>query len=110
MKKKSLSVKKKIHNKLLINLKHPSTYKIYKDFSNFLEFNLNKSNFSVALSGGTDSLALTFLLKCYSLKNKLNAKFFVVDHKLRKDSSEEAKTVKLLLKKYQKFIESLKTL
>ena len=57
MKKKSLSAKKKIHNKLLINLKIPLIYKIYKDFNNFVKFNLNKSSFSVAISGGSDSLA-----------------------------------------------------
>ena len=46
MKKKSLSAKKKIHNKLLINLKNPLIYKIYKDFNNFIKINLNQSNFS----------------------------------------------------------------
>ena len=66
MKKKSLSAKKKTHNKLLINLKNPLIYKIYKDFSNFVKINLNQSNFSVAISGGADSLALAYLSKCYS--------------------------------------------
>ena len=50
------------------------------------------------MSGGPDSLALAFLSKIYSIKNKLVVKFFIVDHKLRKESSQEAKKVKNLLK------------
>ena len=54
--------------------------------------------FAVAVSGGPDSLALAFLAKLYSVKYKLPIKLFIVDHKLRKDSSVEAKKVKTLLK------------
>ncbi|SVC78660.1 uncharacterized protein METZ01_LOCUS331514 [marine metagenome] len=43
---------------------------------------------------------MAFLTKCYSLINKLDAKFFIVDHKLRKNSSKEAKLVKLFLRKF----------
>ena len=45
----------------------------------------------MAVSGGPDSLALAFLTKCFSLIHKLDIKYFLVDHKLRKDSSLEAK-------------------
>ena len=100
MKKKSLNVKKKIHKKLLINLKNPLIYKIYKDFNNFVKFNLNQSSFSVGISGGVDSLALTYLSKCYSISNNVEVKFYHVDHKLREESSLEAKKLKLLLKKF----------
>ena len=48
MKKKSLSAKKTIHKKLLINLEDPLINKIYKDFNNFIKINLKNSNFSVA--------------------------------------------------------------
>jgi tRNA(Ile)-lysidine synthase len=34
------------------------------------------------------------------LLNKLDSKFFIVDHRLRKESSKEAKSVKLLLQKF----------
>ena len=71
MKKKSLSAKKKIHNKLLSNLKDPLIYNIYKDFSNFVKSNLNESSFSVAISGGVDSLALAYFSKCYSIINNI---------------------------------------
>tara|TARA_Y100000590_G_scaffold336711_1_gene383419 strand:- start:445 stop:1470 length:1026 start_codon:yes stop_codon:yes gene_type:complete len=57
-----------------------------------------REKFAVAVSGGPDSLALAFLAKIYSIKNKLDIKFFIVDHKLRKESSDEAKKIKKLLK------------
>ena len=100
MKKKSLNAKKKIHNKLLNHLKNPLIIKIYKEFDNFNKFNLNKSNFSVALSGGSDSLALAYLSKCYSITNNIQVKYYHVDHKLRKESSLEAKKLKNLLKNF----------
>ena len=100
MKKKSLSAKKKIHNKLLSHLRNPLIYKIYKDFDNLVKFNLNKSNFSVAISGGTDSLALAFFSKSYSILNDIKVNFYHVDHKLRKESSAEAKKLKNLLRKF----------
>ena len=100
MKKKSLSAKKKIHNKLLIHLKNPLISKIYKEFCNFNKFNVNKLNFSVAVSGGSDSLALAYLSKCYSISNNVKVKYYHVNHKLRKESSLEAKKLKILLKKF----------
>ena len=100
MKKKSLSAKKKIHNKLLTYLKNPLINKIYKEFENFIKFNLNKSTFSVAVSGGSDSLALAYFSKCYSIFNNIKVNYYHVDHKLRKESSEEAKKLKFLLKKF----------
>jgi len=100
MKKKSLSAKKKIHKKLLTHLKNPLIYKIYKDFNNFIKFNLIKSNFSVAVSGGSDSLALVYFSKCYSISNNIKVEYYHVDHKLRKESTLEAKKLKFLLKKF----------
>ncbi len=102
MKKKSLSAKKTTHKLLLNYLNNKKISKVYKEFKNYLDVNVDEifPKFGVAVSGGPDSLALAFLSKCYFLKKKLNGKFFIVDHKLRKDSSKEAKTVKLLLKRF----------
>ena len=100
MKKKSLSAKKKIHNKLLIHLKNPKISKIYREFDNSIMLNLNKFNFSAAISGGVDSLALAYLSKCYSILNNVKVNFYHVDHKLRKESSIEAKKLNMLLKKF----------
>tara|TARA_B110000114_G_scaffold173620_1_gene201361 strand:- start:21 stop:947 length:927 start_codon:yes stop_codon:yes gene_type:complete len=58
-----------------------------------------KEDLAVAVSGGADSLALAYLTKCYSIKNKIKVKYFIVNHMLRKESSLEAKTVKSILKK-----------
>jgi len=90
---KNLSVQKKTHKKIIKHLNTKRISKIFKEFSNSLKI---KENLAVAVSGGPDSLALAYLSKCYSLKNKLK---FIVDHKLRKESSLEAKTVKNILNK-----------
>ena len=100
MKKKSLSAKKKIHKKLIKYLKNPRINKIYKDFEKSLIVNNNKlNNFSVALSGGPDSLALSYLAKCYSILNNSKVFFFHVDHKIRAKSTNEAIKLKFNLEK-----------
>ena len=95
MSPKNLNVTNKIPKTLEKNLNNHRIKKIYKNF----EKNLNVSeNFIVAVSGGPDSLALAFLAKIYSIKKSLIAKFFIVDHKLRIDSSKEAKKIQKILK------------
>ena len=92
---KSLNVINKIPRTLKNNLDNYRIKKIYKKF----EKNLNISeNFIVAVSGGPDSLALAFLAKIYSIKKRLTAKFFIVNHKLRPGSTKEAKKVQKTLK------------
>jgi len=104
MSPKNLSVIKKNHKNLKNKLSNKRISKIYKKFEN----NLNlKKNFIVAVSGGPDSLALAFCAKIYSIKNKLKPKFFLIDHKLRSDSTKEAKVVRQLLKKFSINIEIL---
>ena len=101
MKKKSLAAKKRIHKSLLIHLKDTRVNKVFIGLKNYLDkFISNKNRIGVAISGGPDSLALAFLIKCYQLLNNLDAKFFIVDHRLRKESSKEAKLTMLLLKKF----------
>jgi tRNA(Ile)-lysidine synthase len=94
---KNLSVKIKIPKFLKKKLDNNKINSIYKKFEKSLRI---KQNFIVAVSGGPDSLALAFLAKIYSLKNKLDPRFLIVDHKLRKESTKEAKAVKNLLKKH----------
>ena len=93
---KNLSAKNKTHKKILNHLKNKKILKIFKEFSTSLNI---KENIAVAVSGGPDSLALAFLAKCYALKNRIEAKYFIVDHKLRKRSSLEATIVRNNLKK-----------
>jgi tRNA(Ile)-lysidine synthase len=93
---KNLSVQKVTLKKTLSYLKKKKISKIYKEFST--SYNI-KEKFAVAVSGGPDSLALSYLAKCYSLENNIKASYFIVDHKLRKESSHEAENVKNILKK-----------
>ena len=101
MKKKSLNAKKKIHKKLLRYLLDSRVKKFYKAFEKSIILNnLKSKKFIVALSGGPDSLALTYLAKCYSILNNCDVKFVHIDHRLRSSSSSEANNLKNLLKKF----------
>ena len=90
---RNLSVKIKIPKLLENKLKNKKIKTIYLNFEKSLDIN---ENFIVAVSGGPDSLALAFLAKIYSLKRKLIPKFFIIDHKLRNESSKEAKYTALV--------------
>ncbi len=91
---KNLSVKSKIPNKYKVKLNSQRVNQIYKKFEK--SFKIDR-DFIVAVSGGADSLALAFLTKLYAFKNKLNPKYYIVDHKLRKESTSEAFKVKKIL-------------
>ena len=96
MNQKSLSAQNKNHKQVLSFLKNQKISKVYTEFSSSLN---TRKNLAVAVSGGPDSLALAYLAKCYSIKNKVTVKFFLVDHKLRPESAKEAATVKKILQK-----------
>ena len=94
---KNLNASSKIHKYLVSKLKDKRISKIYNKFEKNLNLN---NNFTVAVSGGADSLALAFFSKIYSIKKSLKVKYFLVDHKLRTNSSVEALFVKNLLKDF----------
>ena len=94
---KNLNAKIKIPKQFKKKLTNLRIKKIYIDFEKNLKI---KKKFAVAVSGGPDSLALAFLSKIYSLNNKIISKFLIVDHRLRPDSTNEAKLVKKVLKKH----------
>ena len=104
MSQKNLIVSKKTHKFLFSKLKDKETFQIYKKFEK--DLNLN-DNFIVAVSGGSDSLALCYLSKIYSIKKKLKVKYLHVDHKLRGTSTKEAIFLKMLLKKMSSSLEIL---
>ncbi|PDH18164.1 MAG: tRNA lysidine(34) synthetase TilS [Pelagibacterales bacterium MED-G41] len=95
MSRKNLNAKK-IPKVLDLKLKNRRINQIYKKFEKSLNIN---ENFIVAVSGGPDSLALSFLSKIYSIKRNLKVKYYIVDHRLRAESTYEAKIVKKILKK-----------
>ena len=101
---KNLSAKIKIPKILINKLKDKRIAKIYNNFEKSLNI---KDSFIVAVSGGPDSLALAFLSKIYSIKNKVLSKFIIVDHKLRSGSTNEAGRVKKKLSNYKINIEIL---
>ena len=92
---KNLSVRKKIPEIYRSKLLNQKVNKIFKKFEKSFKID---TNFIVAVSGGADSLALAFLTKVYALKKNLNPRYFIVDHKLRKESTYEAYKVKKILK------------
>jgi len=96
MSHKNLNVKIKIPKIFRDTLENKKINTIYKRFEKSLNIN---GKFAVAVSGGPDSLALAFLSKVYSMKKKTPVKFFIVDHKLRPESTKEAKVVSKILKK-----------
>ena len=79
-------LKKKLSSKKIV--------KLYNAFEK--DFNIQKS-YIVAVSGGPDSMALAFLTKIYSVKKRINCRYFIINHKLRKESTKEANQVKKVL-------------
>ena len=92
---KNLSAKSKIPSRYKKILSNKRVGNIFKKFET--SFNPDE-NFIVAVSGGADSLALAFLTKLYATKNNMSPKYFIVDHKLRNESKNEALKVKKILR------------
>ena len=72
------------------------------NFIKFINSNFlfeNKPTLAVAVSGGSDSIALVFLLKEWIKFHKGNLIALIVDHQIRKHSSFEAKSVSQYLQK-----------
>lgn len=85
MKRKDLTV---VSLKLLEDKK---INQIYFRFRETISSFVGKEKFAIAVSGGSDSLALSVLAKLYSLENDNDFIALIIDHKLRKESADEAK-------------------
>ena len=96
MKKKSLNVKRTSHNLILKHLNDKDILKVFKEFKKTIDV---KSKYAVAISGGPDSLALAYFSKCTSIIYKTKIQYYLIDHKLRNESTSEAKKVLQILKK-----------
>ena len=59
---------------------------------------LTNKKIMVGVSGGADSLAVLFFSQCYALKHHTKLYPVIIDHKLRKESTIEAKNLKYKLK------------
>ena len=95
-----MTAKNKVNNKILSYLKDKELSKIYKNFDKFLK-DREINSFTVSLSGGSDSLALAYFSKCFQLMNNKKVYYVHIDHKIRKNSTKEAKDLKYFIKKYQ---------
>ncbi len=94
-----MTVKNKVNNKIISHLKDKEVRKIYKNFEKFLK-DRKINSFTVSLSGGPDSLALAYFSKCFQLINNKKVYYVHIDHKIRKNSTKEAKDLKNLVKKF----------
>jgi tRNA(Ile)-lysidine synthase len=87
----------------VLQLKNLSSNKktslIYSNFRSQLNTFVKKNSFLVAVSGGSDSLALSVLSQAYLIEKKNKVFFVLVDHGIRKNSSKEAQNIKNLFKK-----------
>ena len=83
------------------NLVFKLSNKRIKNLFSIFEKNFKiKESFAVAVSGGPDSLALAFLTKIFSIKYGIKSKYFIVDHRLRKEATSEAQKVKKILSNF----------
>ena len=91
-----------------------NSFKDYSELSNIYScfekklISFKKRNFLVAVSGGPDSLALAALVKSFNYNNSCKVYYVLVDHRIRKNSSKEANSVKKLLRKYKITLNILK--
>ena len=97
MKKRNLTARKKVKkNKLFI--KDNKILNFYTKFKKIIYKDINTKSFALAVSGGSDSLCLAYFSKIYSLELRNKIHVLIVDHKLRKESYDEALKVKTILK------------
>lgn len=68
---------------------------ILDDIIKFTHFDYSKK-LALAVSGGSDSIALLYLTYNYAIKNDIKLSIFTVDHNLRPESKQEANYVKNL--------------
>ena len=98
MRRKNLIVKRKVENKNLLN-KNLKVKKIYKKFRTIISNNIDRDNFALGVSGGSDSLCLAYFSKLYTSEFKNKMYILIVNHNLRKESYKESLKVKKILKK-----------
>tara|TARA_B100000989_G_scaffold297795_2_gene284729 strand:- start:2155 stop:3207 length:1053 start_codon:yes stop_codon:yes gene_type:complete len=107
MKRKNLSAINKNRKNILRHLKLKNYKSMYNEFESFM-LKRKVNSFLVAVSGGKDSLALTYFAKCFQIHKKSKVFYAHIDHGLRKNSSKEAYMIKKNLKKLDIEVEIIK--
>ena len=89
MKRKNLTVIRKVKKDKLL-FKDPKILNFYTKFKSTIFKDVKRKSFALGVSGGADSLCLSYFAKIYSseFKNKIHT--LIVDHKIRKESYKEA--------------------
>ena len=87
----------KTHKNLVLKLSNNKIKNLFRIFEKNFEL---KETFAVAVSGGPDSLALAFLTKIFAIKHNLKSRYFIVNHRLRKEATSEAQKVKKILSNF----------
>tara|TARA_Y100000590_G_C15604248_1_gene971319 strand:- start:293 stop:1363 length:1071 start_codon:yes stop_codon:yes gene_type:complete len=98
MKRKNLIARRKVKKNNFF-IKDKKILNFYKKFKSITYKHIKHKNFALAVSGGSDSLCLAYFSKAYSYEFGNKIYVLIVDHKLRKESSKEAKKVKKILEK-----------
>ena len=98
MKRKNLVAVKKAKKKIFL-FKDPKILNFYTKFKSIINKDIKKKNFALAVSGGSDSLCLSYFSKVYSSEFRNKIYILIVNHNLRKESFKEAIKVKKILKK-----------
>jgi len=94
----STAIKKAKKKEILF--KNPKILNFYQKFRSEIFKEIKGKHFALGVSGGSDSLCLSYFSKIYSTEYKNKIHVLIVDHKLRKESYKEAlKVKKILLKK-----------
>ena len=97
MKRRNLIAVKKAKTKL--QFKDSKILNFYTKFKSIISKDIKNKSFALAVSGGSDSLCLAYFSKIYSSQFRNKTHVLIVDHKLRKESFNEALKVKKILKK-----------
>ena len=86
MSKRNLNAQSIIHKLYIDKLKDAKIKNIYSEFKKNIQLYPSKK-YLISVSGGPDSLALTFLSKIYSLEKNIKFYYFIIDHRIRAESS-----------------------
>ena len=81
---------------------------ILREFSEKICPDLWNDGLVIGVSGGPDSLGLLYLLQCYKFSKSIKIYTYIVDHRLRYNSSKEAQKINSKLKKFNIGVKILK--
>ncbi|KAG9301325.1 hypothetical protein G9A89_004077 [Geosiphon pyriformis] len=91
--KKMKRLRKKQEMISLKNVQPISSHEFSRIMTTLKTFPTNIKRVGLAVSGGVDSMALSYLLQDWTKHNGIKLHAFTIDHQLREESAEEARSV-----------------